>query len=137
MSNFSALDLRDEEDRLTRSLAGIESRMLRLEAQDEIDMKRAFQDPSRAEDAMQAYRDEHGEQALFIALREFPDQFGAYPDDKARFDDACEARRQLPVTFHQYKELRDEADVIRQTLHNLKRERHEPNPEDDGTSPKR
>lgn len=102
----------DEDQKLARKLQQIHKEMDRLNDQDTQLMKKAYRDPDAAEDRMVAYRGEHGEEGLFVALRENPDQFGEYPDDKAQFDDAYMARKELPVVFAQYKRLRDEADLI-------------------------
>ena len=88
-------------------------------------LKRAYDDPAEAEERMVAYRDDNGEDALFVALRERPELFGDYPRDKARFDDAYQARKQLPVTFANYRRLRDDSDILQVQLQRLQRERED------------
>ncbi|QLF72061.1 hypothetical protein FE840_020715 (plasmid) [Peteryoungia desertarenae] len=119
------------EQKLERELRHIHTQMLRLDARDDLAMARAYQNAEAAEERMVSYRNEHGEDALFTALRENPDQFGAYPDDKAQFDDAYQARKQLPVVFAEYRRLRDEADIIKTQLKRIRRERDEPAREDE------
>jgi len=121
----------DEEQKLTRKLQQIHVEMDRLDDLDDQLMNKAYKNPAEAEDRMMVYREENGEQGLFVALRENPDQFGDYPDDKARFNDAYMARNELPVVFAQYKRLRDEADLIQTQLDRIRRERDDPMREDD------
>ncbi len=121
----------DEDQKLARKLQQIETEMDRLEELDKLLVRKAYENPDAADDRMVVYRDTNGEEALFVALRENPDQFGAYPEDKARFDDAYMARKELPVVFAQYKRLRDEADLIR-----AQRERFGQEREDDRDPPR-
>ncbi|PLK68682.1 hypothetical protein C0V73_22690 [Rhizobium sp. TH135] len=116
----------DEDQKLARKLQQIHNEMDRLEALDEVLMKKAYRDPDAAQDLMMAYRDENGDDGLFAALRANPDFFGAYPEEKARFDDAYMARKELPVVYAQYRRLRDEADVIQAQRNRFERERDEP-----------
>jgi len=116
---------RDEERTLTKRLQDLQAQMNRLEAEDDMYLKRAYDDPAEAEERMVAYRDDNGEDALFVALRERPELFGDYPRDKARFDEACQARKQLPVTFANYRRLRDDSDILQVQLQRLQRERED------------
>jgi len=113
----------DEDQKLARKLQQIQKEMDRLDDLDIELMKKAYLDPDAAEDRMVAYRGENGEEGLFVALRENPDQFGDYPEDKAQFDDAYMARKELPVVYAQYKRLRDEADLIQIERDRVGRER--------------
>lgn len=112
----------DEEQKLSRKIQQIQKEMDRLNDLDTGLMEKAYKDPEVAEDRMVAYRGENGEEGLFVALRENPDQFGEYPEDKARFDDAYMARKELPVVFAQYKRLRDEMDLIQMERDRVRRE---------------
>ncbi|MFC6448085.1 hypothetical protein [Shinella zoogloeoides] len=116
---------RDEERTLTKRLQDLQAQMNRLEVEDDMYLKRAYDDPAEAEERMVAYRDDNGEDALFVALRERPELFGDYPRDKARFDDAYQARKQLPVTFANYRRLRDDSDILQVQLQRLQRERED------------
>lgn len=116
---------RDEERTLTKRLQDLQAQMNRLEVEDDMYLKRAYDDPAEAEERMVAYRDDNGEDALFVALRERPELFGDYPRDKARFDDAYQARKQLPVTFANYRRLRDDFDILQVQLQRLQRERED------------
>ena len=113
----------DADQKLARKLEQIEKEMDRLNDLDTLLMKKAYRDPDAAEDRMLAYRKDNGEDGLFVALRENADYFGDYPEDKAQFDDAYMARKDLPVVYAQYKRLRDEADVIRMQRERFERER--------------
>lgn len=113
----------DEDQKLVRKLQQIETEMDRLEELDKLLVRKAYENPEAADERMVVYRDMNGEDALFVALRENPDQFGSYPEDKTRFDDAYMARKELPVVFAQYKRLRDEADLIRGQRERFERER--------------
>lgn len=117
-------DLIDEE-KLVRKLEKVRNEMDHLDIRHTYLMKQAYRDPDAADDLMVAYRDEHGEEWLFVALRENPDQFGDYPEEKARFDEAYMARKELPVVFAQYKQLRDEADLIEMERERIGRERED------------
>ncbi len=87
---------------------------------------------------MVEYAERHGERDLFVALRECPELFGEFPRDKARFDDAYEARKELPVTFEEYRKRRDESDDIQRTLNTMRREREWQDPQrEDDLSPTR
>lgn len=114
-----------DDEKLARKLQQIQKDMDRLDDRDTVLMKMAFKDPDMAEDRMVAYREEHGEELLFVTLRENPEQFGDYPEEKARFDEAYMARKELPVVFAQYKKLRDEADLIQMERERMGRERED------------
>ena len=114
-----------DDEKLARKLQQIQKEMDRLDDRDTYFMKQSYRDPDAAEDRMVAYRDEHGEMALFLALRQNPEQFGDYPEEKARFDEAYMARKELPVVFAQYKKLRDEADLIQMERERMGRERED------------
>ncbi|WP_346911419.1 hypothetical protein [uncultured Roseibium sp.] len=101
-------------------------------------MERAYADPHEANERMVEYAERHGERDLFVALRECPELFGEFPRDKARFDDAYEARKELPVTFEEYRKRRDESDDIQRTLNTMRREREWQDPQrEDDLSPTR
>lgn len=129
-------DYDEEEQKLTQELKQIQSEMRRLDAKDDLTLKRAYANPEDADNRMVDYREQHGEEGLFAALRENPERFGDYPDGETHFNDAYQARKELPVTFAQYRRLRDDADIIQTQLDRLRRERDELNREDD-EGPKR
>ncbi|SOC89916.1 hypothetical protein SAMN05421890_4905 [Ensifer adhaerens] len=121
----------DEERRLARKLQKLEREMSELDSRDSALMEQAYDNPQEAEDRMVAFREQNGENGLFVALRERPELFGDYPHDKARFDDAYNARKALPSSFDEYRKRRDESDEIQRTLQTIRRERGEPSPDDD------
>lgn len=112
-----------EEQRLARKLAEIQSEMRRLDAKDDLLMARAYADPEDATNRMVEYREENGEIGLYEALRANPDCFGEYPKGETHFNDAYQARKELPVVFANYQKLRDEADITQIQLDRLRRER--------------
>ncbi|MET3616319.1 hypothetical protein ABID16_004668 [Rhizobium aquaticum] len=105
--------------------------MNELDSRDSALMEQAYDNPQEAEDRMVAFREQNGENGLFVALRERPELFGDYPRDKALFDDAYNARKALPSNFDEYRKRRDESDEIQRTLQTIRRERGEPSPDDD------
>lgn len=137
MSNHTKSDY-EEELRLKQKLQKLQHEMNDLDARDEILMARAYDNPKDAEDRMVEHVERYGETDLFVVLRERPELFGEYPSDKARFDDAYDARKQLPLNFSEYKKRRDEADITQRSLNTMKRERDRLDPDrDDDISPKR
>lgn len=126
---MSMLDI-EEESRLAQRLDKLEREMKALDDRDDILMKRSYENPQEADDRMVQHRNLYGEHDLYLALRERPEIFGEYPQDRARFDEAYNARKRLPETFGDYMKRRDEADEIRYTLDRIRRERSEPNRDD-------
>jgi hypothetical protein len=137
MSNVTKKD-HDEQRRLTEKLQKLQREMLDFDARNDILLARAYDNAQTAEDRMVEHVERYGETDLFVALRERPELFGEYPSDKARFDDAYEARKQLPLNFAEYKKRRDEADIAQRTLNTIKQEREQQDPHrDDDPFPKR
>lgn len=126
----------DEERKLTQRLQKLEREMQELDDRDELLLQKAYENPQEADDRMFEHRNRYGEHDLYVALRERPEIFGDYPQDKARFDDAFQARKQLPDTFGEYMKRRDESDEIQRSLNRIRREKGDPSPDDDFT-PKR
>lgn len=128
----------EEEFRLTQELAKLEREMKALDDRDDFLMQRAYENPHEAGDRMLKHRDQFGEHDLYVALRERPELFGEYPQDRARFDDAFQARKQLPNNFGDYMKRRDDADQIQYTLNKMKQEREQQAPQrEDDLFPKR
>lgn len=119
----------EEERKLELKLQELRHEMNVLDSRDDVLMERAYADPQEANERMVEYAGRHGETDLFVALRERPELFGEYPRDKARFDDAYEARKELPVAFEEYRKRRDESDDIQRTLNMMRRERERADPQ--------
>lgn len=127
----------DHERRLNQRLADVERKMRELDARDDDCMERSYKDPQQAEDDMVRFVEREGEHALFLELRERPERFGEYPADRAKFDDAYMARKELAVIFADYQKLRDESDEIQRTLNTIRRERDQQEPDRDRVEPTR
>lgn len=113
----------EEERKLNQTLDKLKREMKVLDDRDDLLMRRAYANPQDAEERMLKHRNEFGEHDLYSVLRERPEIFGEYPQDKARFDDAYQARKQIPDNFGDYMKRRDQADEIQVTLDRIRRER--------------
>lgn len=113
--------VRDDFDgRLQREFDQNEEAMERLNGRFNHHLGQAYQDPKAASKSMDAFRDQHGEEALGHALRNEPGLFGSLPTDPARHDQAHQARREMPNDFFGYKTHRDSNDALRQTMDDRK-----------------
>lgn len=113
--------VRDDFDgRLQREFDANEEAMERLNGRFNHHLEQAYQNPKAANKSMDAFRDQHGEEALGHALRNEPGLFGSLPNDPARHDQAHQARREMPNDFFGYKKHRDSNDALRQTMNDRK-----------------
>ncbi len=99
--------------------------MQELDDRDElVCCKRLYENPQEADDRMFEHRNRTVNTTSTLPCASGRKSSVDYPQDKARFDEAFQARKQLPATFGEYMKRRDESDEIQQT--------HNRNPEGAG-----
>lgn len=76
----------------------------------------SYDDKDAALKDMTAFRDKHGNDELFHALRLEPEHFGPLPKDPAKAANAPRYRSELAPTYHDYGKAHDEGDRLKRTF---------------------
>lgn len=74
---------------------------------------KSYEDKDAAMRHMGTFRDQHGSDELFHALRNEPHHFGPPPKDHAKAVDASRYTKELPYAYHDYGKAHDEGERLK------------------------